>query len=124
MTAAADPTVDFGDDFPCCRPQDAGELFDRFTDDERWLGYGYLGERRHALDSTDPEAPAQPDLVAEADRRVVQWAGIHRWTGEELFAWANSKLGRWYGDAMFGGTGSPDERFERAVRCGTLARVR
>jgi hypothetical protein len=66
--------------------------FDQMTRDERWLGFGYLGERQHAYDDA---------IVDLADTFVYDVTAD--WTDEELFAWANSKDGRWFGDVMFGG---------------------
>lgn len=94
------------------------DLLDGY-DNPVWHGHGYLGERRHALDSTDPECPAQPDTVAAADEWIVNRANELGWSREDLFEWADSKYGRWYGDLWFGGgTG------ERLVReSGELARL-
>lgn len=62
-------------------------------DDTRWLGWGYLGERiRHA------------DTAARADAIVLRFAAQHGWNAEDLFHWANSKDGRWFGDWAFGCT--------------------
>lgn len=80
----------------------ASSTFDRMTHDDRWLGLGYLGERHHALDNSDPEAPAQPALVEFADTFVLDVT--IDWTADELFHWANSKDGRWFGDLVFGGS--------------------
>jgi hypothetical protein len=79
------------------------EVLDQMASDDRWLGYGYLGARRNALDTSDPEAVVDPALVVEADRRVVESANEQHMTYEQLFRWANNKTGRWYGDTMFGG---------------------
>jgi hypothetical protein len=94
--------------------------FDDMTRDDRWAGFGYLGERRNALESTDPEVPAPPELVQAADRLILDHAAASGWTDEQLFTWANSKNGRWYGDTMFGGTGTAEERFRQAARWGLL----
>lgn len=84
------------------------------SNDERWLGFGYLGERAR-----------QDDLVlCEAvDQRIIDAANDAGWEYEDLFAWANSKLGRWLGDAMFGSSVRFDRRWDNAVRDGLLAHV-
>lgn len=74
-------------------------IFDQMTTDDRWSGFGYLGGRAIALNSTDPEAPAQPELVAEVDAWLLGFGLDY----EALFAWANSKKGRHFADVVFGG---------------------
>ncbi len=97
------------------------DTFDHMTRDDRWLGFGYLGERRNELESTDEEALARPDLVAAVDALVLAYATEQGWTADDLFTWANSKLGRWFADSMFGTTGSTLEaRFAQAQRAGLL----
>ncbi|MGB8019626.1 MAG: hypothetical protein WCF04_00195 [Candidatus Nanopelagicales bacterium] len=76
-------------------------VFDKMMNDDRWFGFGYLGERAGTLDDSDPEAPARPALVAEVDRMILETTA--HWTAEERFAWANSKDGRWFGDCAFDG---------------------
>jgi hypothetical protein len=76
----------------------ATQTFDRMTGDNRWLGFGYLGERDHMLNSTDP------------DQRILEVTAD--WTADELFHWANSKDGRWFADMVFG----CDDTFEHAAR--------
>ena len=66
-------------------------------DDSRWLGFGYLGARRNELSE-------RPERVRLADLIVVKVANEQGWDRETLFHWANSKLGRWFGDAVFGST--------------------
>lgn len=95
--------------------------FDQMTSDDRWLGFGYLGSRGHMLNSTDPEAPAEPVLVAATDQRVLTYAAEHKWSEEDLFQWANSKNGRHFADVMFGGDERFDERFAKAVAWGLMA---
>lgn len=66
--------------------------FNEMTEDERWLGWGYLGERGRCEDA---------ELVETVDAIVLeQTAG---WTDEERFQWANSKNGRWVADALYSG---------------------
>lgn len=79
------------------------DVLDEMANDDRWLGYGYLGARRHARDASDPEAIVDPALVVRADQMVIDAANRQHMTYERLFAWANNKTGRWYGDCMFGG---------------------
>lgn len=95
---------------------------DRAVADPRWLGFGYIGGRRNTLTSDDPEAPADPASVHATDERVIAWANEHRWTYEDLFAWANSKNGRWLGDVMFGSDEHIDARFGKAIGWGLLAK--
>lgn len=76
---------------------------DRMTDDDNWLGFGYIGGRRTALTSDDPEAPAQPERIAEVDAWLIARANRLGLDYDGLFAWANSKNGRWFGDVVFGG---------------------
>lgn len=71
---------------------------ERMTRDDRWLGFGYLGERENLLHSADPEAPARPELVARMDADVLEEANTEGLTYDELLEWANSKLGRWFAD--------------------------
>jgi hypothetical protein len=78
---------------------------------DEWEGFGYLGGRRNALSNEDPESPAQPERVAEADAKALAEANRLGMTAEQLFEWANSKMGRWYGDSMFGANGQHAERY-------------
>lgn len=94
-------------------PETISHVFDSMTNDERWLGFGYLGGRRSALDGSDPECPARPDLVADADRQILDYAVAHNWDREQLFEWANSKDGRWFADCAFGGSPAMAARYLR-----------
>ena len=87
------------------------ENLEAMYDDDRWLGFGYLGERRNALDSTDPESPAQPEVVAIADAEAFGVANNLGFTHDQLFEWTNSRTGRYYGDCMFGNGGSHMGRY-------------
>lgn len=58
-----------------------------------WLGYGYLNERRH----TDADAQARGDAY------VLQIAAAHKWSTVDLFNFVNSRVGRHFGDLVFGG---------------------
>jgi hypothetical protein len=82
--------------------------------DDRWLGWGYLGERGRQDDAT---------LVEATDQRVVDLANERGWTFEDLFAWCNSKLGRHFGDVVFGGRGRFDARIDEAVRSRLFVKV-
>jgi hypothetical protein len=89
---------------------------DRAANDDRYLGWGYLGERSRQDDAT---------LVAAADQRVIDLANERGWDYEDLFAWANSKLGRWFGDGVFGSAAYVrfDQRIDRAVRENLFVKV-
>lgn len=92
-------------------------------DNEGWFGYGYLIRRSQALHSDDPEVPAQPERVTEADTWLLTEANRQGWTAQEMFDWLNSKPGRVYGDLWFGGTLSTDHPVEQQSR-GLVRRVR
>jgi hypothetical protein len=62
-------------------------------DEEDWAGHGYLFERSYH----------DPEEVAAADYMVLTFANEVGITYEELFEWANSKAGRWFGDCVFSG---------------------
>lgn len=68
---------------------------DTMTRDDRWEGFGYLGERHRA--------PADVAArFAAADALILGAADAHGWTYDDLFTWANSKNGRWFGDEVRG----------------------
>jgi hypothetical protein len=98
--------------------------FDAMTERDDFLGFGYLGARRNALDASDPDCPPVPEQVAIVDSLVLAYATEHRWSAERLFTWANSKNGRWLGDHMFGWNGDHDGRFERAIHQGLMSAPR
>ena len=77
-------------------------IFARMERDDRWLGYGYLGERRSHLDDSDPGAPALTVEVADADDAILEVTRDMGWTYDDLFTWANSKDGRWFADMALG----------------------
>ena len=79
------------------------EDFDKMTTNEMWLGFGYLGERRNAREAGHDTTAADESAIAEANRLGL--------TAEELFEWANSKNGRWYGDCWFGANGQHAELY-------------
>lgn len=62
-------------------------------EDERWLGFGYLGERSHQ------KAAAQD----RGDLYVLQVANEQGWTRDELIVFVVSRVGRHFGDLVFGG---------------------
>jgi hypothetical protein len=98
-------------------------VFDEMSRDDRWLGFGYLGERRNVLNAHPDEVaegcPA-PEMVPAVDQRVIDTANARGWDYDGLFEWANSKSGRWLGDATFGGGGDLDADFARAIAQGLL----
>ena len=80
------------------------DLDSMYRNDE-WEGFGYLGGRRIAT------AEGKLAEVTEADARVLADANVNGLTAEELFAWANSKKGRWFADCMFGANGQHADRY-------------
>jgi hypothetical protein len=92
------------------RPLTVNDIHAGYSNPE-WCGFGYLSTRNHALSSIDPECPAQPERVAQADARVIAEANQRSWTADDLFEWLNSRNGRYFGDLWFGG--SDDEDTER-----------
>lgn len=80
--------------------------FDRMAERPDWLGFGYLGERN----------TADAEVVASVDRQVLSWT--REWTYEELFDWANSKLGRWFGEELLHGGD-----WDTAIRMGLLSKI-
>lgn len=76
---------------------------DRMEADERWLGYGYLGERRNRRNYAHSEltgymADHELERIVRMDADVVEEANLEGLSYDELFAWANSKDGRWFSD--------------------------
>lgn len=66
-----------------------------FAYDDRYLGWGYIGERARAAEES-------PETVALMDAEVLRLANEAELTEDEFFEWANSKNGRWYVDMTFG----------------------
>jgi hypothetical protein len=98
------------------------QIFEAFAQRDEHLGYGYIGERRMALESVE-EGEAGEALALQvriADDAVLAFADEAGWSDEDLFAWANSKDGRWYADVMFGGSGV--DLWQRAQRYVRLQR--
>lgn len=85
-------------------------ILDQFASRDEWLGFGYLGERARTDVGSDVVAAVDEFVCSEADRLGM--------TQAELFAWANSKDGRYFGDVVLGGSGPLAERFEEARRFG------
>lgn len=79
------------------------EVFDQMARDDRWLGHGYLGARRNARATSDLDAIVDPALIVEADDIAIEAANNQGMSYDTLFEWANSKVGRWFGDTIFGG---------------------
>lgn len=62
--------------------------------DLAWDGYGYLGERKYRWAD-----------VAAADAALLEAANALGWDRDQLFAFTNSRDGRWFADeAMHGGS--------------------
>ncbi len=80
----------------------ARTIFDRFAESDDFLGFGYIGGRRNALDESDPECGDMAALVPDADAAILERVKDEGWTEKALFTWANSKDGRWFSDLAFG----------------------
>lgn len=72
-------------------------------DNPEWLGHGYLLERSHA------NRPAQD----RGDAFLLREANARGWTAAELFTFTNSRVGRHFGDLVFGGWN--DAEVERQI---------
>lgn len=66
---------------------------DNMTTNEEWGGFGYIGEREVQKRSGED--------IAQADAMLLDAAIRQGMTEDQLFNWANSKNGRWYGDCWF-----------------------
>jgi hypothetical protein len=62
-------------------------------DNPAWSGHGYLGER-----GRQPHA-----AVVRGDAFLLREANARGWAIEELFDFTNSRVGRHFGDLVFGG---------------------
>lgn len=76
---------------------------DRMESDDRWLGFGYLGERRNAREYAATEltgymADHHLEWVARMDADVLEEANLEGLSYDDLLFWANSKFGRWFAD--------------------------
>ena len=56
-------------------------------------GFGYLGCREYMTGKQK----------AYGDRQLLKFANANGWDLSDLFYWADSKAGRWFGDAIVGG---------------------
>jgi len=65
------------------------------AEDENYAGWGYIHERQFF----------SAEQVAVADAKVLDHFNDMELNYFDLFNWANSKNGRWFGDAMFGCAG-------------------
>ena len=79
----------------------ATETFNAMENNEEWGGWGYLGERRHYLQTEGHNH--QRAAVARADQAAYTAAAERGLSPEALFDWANSKTGRWYADCALSG---------------------
>lgn len=68
-------------------------IFDQFEVREGFLGWGYIGERRHLSEANR----------AAADKLILDNANRYGATADQLFEWANSKEGRYYADSWADG---------------------
>lgn len=76
--------------------------FAEMTEDSRWKGFGYLGEREGVGRHRDPK------VLEQSDKQLLDRMNYLGYSYEQAFEWINSKSGRHYGDAAFGGSGSAD----------------
>lgn len=74
---------------------------------EDFGGYGYLGGRQTTLSNLAYKVDMTAGLaeVAAADQFVLDTANGRGWDAERLSQWANSRDGRYFADAVFGGFG-------------------
>lgn len=79
------------------------QTIDKMTLRDDWGGWGYLGERERSKQNAE--------MVNRADTMLLNHAVMRGLTEEELFQWANSKDGRWYGDCWFGAWGQHAEKY-------------
>ena len=87
------------------------DLLDGYHNPE-FAGFGYYGAREIANEKN-------PALVAEVDQFVLDVANRRGLTANQLFEWANSRVGRWFADDML--TSAPYQyRVNRATKHGLL----
>lgn len=85
-------------------------IFDEFTNRPDWDGHGYLGARNIQLEQARNLKGTKEEYkilnllsnLATSDLVVLSHAVRNGWSDAQLFAWCNSKLGRWWGDEAFG----------------------
>jgi predicted ABC-type ATPase len=98
------------------RKDDPTGLFDEWANRDD-AGEGYLAWRPNPEDE-----PKLANALRSTDAEVVKHADREGWTDEQLFAWANSKQGRHYANAVFdAGGGSLAQRRRDARGYLTLA---
>ena len=83
----------------------------KMTQDERWGGFGYIGEKQGILNSLTEmhfTKENQESLIKETihymnqvDNTILEYANENNWTYEKLFSWVNSKSGRHFANEMF-----------------------
>lgn len=76
---------------------------DRMESDDRWLGFGYLGERRNRREYATTELAGymqdlELDRLRRMDADVLEEANLEGLSYDDLLVWANSKHGRWFAD--------------------------
>ena len=76
------------------------DIEDGYANDE-WLGFGYLGGRRGAIQAV-LSGEWETANVTAADTLALKIANRKHWSPERFFAWLNSKFGRWYADVTLG----------------------
>jgi hypothetical protein len=85
-------------------------------ENESWLGFGYLGDRRNAAEAVRSGEWEYANITL-ADDAALKEANRKHWSAARFFDWLNSKNGRWYADATIG---SDPEDFDAIAR--TLVR--
>lgn len=92
---------------------------DAMTTDDRWGGWGYLGERERGS--------LTAEHVARADAGLLEAAAGLKLDAEQLFHFANSKMGRFYADETSSARDAAEargiarQRLLEASRYGVLA---
>ncbi len=77
------------------------DTLESFYNNPRWLGFGYLGIRENArslINNNDPDKEQLIQSLEEADNYLLETVNSQNWSNKDLFRWANSKNGRWYGE--------------------------
>ena len=78
---------------------------DAFEQHDEWLGFGYIGARKNAIEAImSEESGFTAEALAVADEMVLFHANRLGWTRDQFFEWANSRAGRWAGDILIGST--------------------
>lgn len=86
------------------------EDFRKITQDERWGGFGYIGQKQSILNSLtemhftkenqESRINQMIHLMNSVDNLILEFVNENSWTYEKLFAWVNSKMGRHFADEM------------------------